>query len=72
VRQWCERARVGGVEAEQAGARVARGADVQAHEALAQTAAASKRGSWTQRSGSSVTAGVAAGACERWVAGVEA
>jgi hypothetical protein len=72
VRQWRERARAGGVEAEQAGVRVARGVDVQAHEALAQTAAASKRGNWAQRNGSSVTAGVAAGACERWAAGVEA
>jgi hypothetical protein len=45
VQQWRERVRAGGVEAEQAGARVARGADVQAHGALAQTAAASKRGS---------------------------
>jgi hypothetical protein len=72
VRQWRERARAGGVEAEQTGARVVRGADVQAHEALAQTAVASKRGNWAQRSGSSVTAGVTAGASERWAAGVEA
>jgi hypothetical protein len=38
VRQWCERAPVGGVEAEQAGARVVRGEDVRAQEALAQSA----------------------------------
>jgi hypothetical protein len=35
-------------------------------------ATVSKRRSWAQRSGSGVTAGVAAGACERWAAGVEA
>jgi hypothetical protein len=51
VWQWRGRARVGGAEAEQAGARVARGEGVQAQEALAQSVA---------------------GACERWVAEVEA
>jgi hypothetical protein len=39
VRQWRGRARAGGAEAEQAGARVACGVDVQAQEALAKSAA---------------------------------
>jgi hypothetical protein len=57
-RHWRERARAGGAEAEQEGARVARGAGVRAQEALAQAAAASGRAE-------------AGGVCRCWVAGAE-